>query len=404
MAPLDSRTRATAGPPNTDAPRHLPRVLGISLDQALADPASALLGDTRHHATGLSRAVSEIHFVVYTPTPRPPFKLAQNVWVYPTASSLKPLFLRDALRLGSELCQKREIEVVYTQDLYATGLVGSWLKKRFGIGLCCLIAGDMIGNTEWLRESPLHRLWDRVARRLIHRCDAIRVASSTEIEKLVRLGVPRERIWKLGWFIDLERFAEADGASVRDQLLRETGGSALVVSVGRLVQQKDYPTLLRAMRLVVDTLPCAILGIVGDGPERSALEALVNELELQDHVRFVGAVAHSEIPRFFAAADVFALSSVYEGNARVLAEAAAAGKPIVATETSGTRDSVLDGESGYVLQQKDATMFAQRLVELLSDPSKRTGMGRQGQQHAFREFGDQTLLRGFRAMFASLQR
>lgn len=377
------------------------RLLCISLDQSLLARGAQTLGDSRYHATRFAQAASECHMVVYSPEPGESFQAADNLWIHPTGSRNKPAFLPDALRIGRRICKEREIEVVYTQDLYSTGLVGYRLKQEFGVGLCCLIAGDMIGNPVWIRESLLNRVWNRVGKFLLKRADAIRVASSTEVAKLRRYGVPEERIWNLGWFLDLGRFLEADGTAVRERLLAGSGRSELLLSVGRLAPQKDFPTMLRAMRHIAIQRPDALLAIVGDGPDRPELESLAQRLGLMDRVSFLGAVPADEIPSYFAAADVFVLSSVFEGNARVLAEASAAGLPIVATETSGTRDTVLDGESGFIVEQGDDEAFAERAADLLSDPARAEAMGLRGRAHVLELFGEARLLQGFAAMFDS---
>lgn len=376
-------------------------MLCISLDRALVASEAQKLGDSRYHAIRIARATSEFHTIVYSPEPHEPFRLGENVTVYPTGSRVKAAFPADALRLAWRIHREAPVDVIYTQDLYSTGLVGALLKRRLGAGLCALIAGDMIGNQSWIRESWLNRIWNRVGRWVIGRCDAIRVASTSEQQKLVALGVPPERIWKLGWFLDLERFVRADGSALRARLLEGGRFDEVILSVGRLVPQKDFGTLLRVHQRVARKRPGAVLVIAGGGPDQEVLRRLAAELGIADRVRFLGAVSAAEIPAHYAASDLFALSSVYEGNARVLAEASAAGLPIVATETSGTRDSVLDGDTGFVIPQGDVDQMADRVLELLSDRTRAQAMGSRGRVHAYDLFGDAALLRGFTAMFCA---
>ena len=94
--------------------------------------------------------------------------------------------------------------------------------------------------------------------------------------------------------------------------------------VGRLDKQKDLPTLLRGAALVRRERPDVRFALAGGGPERRAAERLAADLELGDGLLLLGPIPHEQVPALYAASDVVALPSRYEGNARVLAEAAAA--------------------------------------------------------------------------------
>ena len=320
--------------------------------------------------------------------------MAENFWTYPVPSRNRLVFIPAAVRVGSELCRNHVIDVISTQDPFAAGLVGYMLKRRFGIPLSLQFAGDMVDNPYWLRERRIYPLMNVVAHWLIRRADTFRVVSTKEKQKLMSMGVSGERIWNLGWITDFGRFIQADGAAIRARFL--CGGvSKLVLFAGRLVPQKDLPNLLQAAALVLRRHPDVLFLLVGSGQEELKARRLAEELGIAEGVKFVGAVPYEQMPAYFAACDVFVLPSVYEGNARVLAEAAAAGKPVVATDVSGTRDTVIDGETGYIVPVGRPEALAQGMIRLLDDPARAAEMGHRAREHILALYDEQRLLAGF---------
>ena len=137
----------------------------------------------------------------------------------------------------------------------------------------------------------------------------------------------------------------------------------IVLSVGRLVRAKDYPTLLRAFRRVRERLDCRLV-ILGDGRQRKRLEGLVRSLDLTETVDLPG-FAPNPFP-YMARADLFVLSSRFEGFANVLAEALAVGTPCVATDCkSGPREILASGKYGRLVPTSDAHALADAILETI---------------------------------------
>ena len=147
---------------------------------------------------------------------------------------------------------------------------------------------------------------------------------------------------------------------------------------------KDQRTLLRAVRLVVDEVPDFTLDIVGDGPDRPALEALCDELHLRSNVNFLG--YRHDIHERLQQAGLFMLSSMTEGISISLLEAMAAGLPIVATSVGGNPDVVVDGETGLLVPSQSPLAMAQATLELLRHPERATLMGLAGRRRVEQEF------------------
>lgn len=175
----------------------------------------------------------------------------------------------------------------------------------------------------------------------------------------------------------------AAGLSVREQygLLDRP----VIVCVSRLMPRKGQDTLIRALGSIHRRQPDAALLVVGGGPYRKKLTTLVSELGLEKHVVLTGTVPWAELPAHYAAGDVFAMPCRtrnrgldVEGLGIVYLEASATGLPVVAGDSGGAPDAVLDGVTGRVVPGRDVDAVAEVLTQLLGDASLRRAMGDAG--------------------------
>ncbi len=161
----------------------------------------------------------------------------------------------------------------------------------------------------------------------------------------------------------------------------------VVVCVSRLVPRKGQDTLIQAMPQILREFPDAVLLVVGGGPYRGDLERLAARTGVAEAVRFTGAVPWSELPAHFGAGDVFAMPCRtrrggldVEGLGIVYLEASATGLPVVAGDSGGAPDAVLDGETGFVVPGGSPEQAADRVLALLRDPELRRNMGERGRR------------------------
>ncbi|MCT2593321.1 glycosyltransferase family 4 protein [Streptomyces sp. N2-109] len=173
------------------------------------------------------------------------------------------------------------------------------------------------------------------------------------------------------------------GALVRERL--GLSDRPVVVCVSRLVRRKGQDTLIAAMPRVLAAVPDAVLLIVGDGPYRTDLVKLAAATGVSASVRFTGAVPWEELAAHHGAGDVFAMPCRtrrggldVEGLGIVYLEASASGLPVVAGDSGGAPDAVLDGETGWVVPGGAPEHAADRIVTLLRDPELRARMGARG--------------------------
>jgi glycosyltransferase involved in cell wall biosynthesis len=158
-----------------------------------------------------------------------------------------------------------------------------------------------------------------------------------------------------------------------------------VVHVGRLIDEKRVDVLLEAIAALGDRLPTLRCALIGDGPERAALEALAARLGLADRVRFLGRVEGSRVYGLMKAAKVLVMASAREGFGITVAEAQACGTvPVVARGPMSAAAALIEDGVDGVLCDPDPTSMAEALAGLLADPARLAAMSRAARRTAQR--------------------
>ena len=158
----------------------------------------------------------------------------------------------------------------------------------------------------------------------------------------------------------------------------------VLIHIGRFSPQKNHHLLIEAFNKAIKECSDLKLLLVGDGELRSGIEKLVKKKGLDQDIRFLG--LHQDIPELLAASDIFILSSDWEGFGLVIAEAMAAGKPVIATAVGGVSELVEDGKTGLLVPPQNASALSQAIIQLADSPSLRKSMGREGQKIARERF------------------
>ncbi|HEY0335651.1 MAG TPA: glycosyltransferase [Stenotrophomonas sp.] len=170
----------------------------------------------------------------------------------------------------------------------------------------------------------------------------------------------------------------------------------VVLSVGRLSREKDFALLIRAFSQLPPSLEACRLAIIGEGPERGALQALIDELGLATRVRLLGQQANPFA--FMRRATVFALTSRFEGFGNVLVEAMACGLPVISTDCPvGPREILCDGRFGTLVPLADVQALASALGAAVQDPRPADGATARAL-----EFGAEHSVRQYLALFTRL--
>jgi glycogen(starch) synthase len=367
------------------------RVLMVSLSDAILTGQGG--GDVRDRHLAYARRIGHLHMIVYSPRAHDleAAELSERLTVYPTRSRSPLTFVGDAVRIGTGICRAeaaagRGIDVITTQDPFSTGLAGWLLHRRCDAPLDVQSHASFFDNRYWIRERPLrHGAFNVLGKWIARRADTLRVVNTDERDRSIRAGVEPYRIEVINTPVNVDRFlAPIDPAEIAAlrRALDLPVGAPVILWVGRPVWFKRLPTLLDAFSRVHAEHPAARLLLVGDFSNAQDIPARVHELGLSDAVIFTGRVDHADLPVYYALADVYALSSVYEGLPKVLVEAAASATPVVSTAMAGGVDAVVDGETGLLAEIENPADFAAKLSALLSDPERARAMGRRARERA----------------------
>jgi phosphatidyl-myo-inositol dimannoside synthase len=187
--------------------------------------------------------------------------------------------------------------------------------------------------------------------------------------------------------VDTDRFVPDEVARAELRARYRLGERPVVVCLSRLVPRKGQDMLIRALPSIRQRVRGAALVIVGGGPYRTTLRRLAHSFGVAEHVVFTDGVPGDELPGHHAMADVFAMpcrtrggGMDVEGLGIVYLEASAAGVPVVAGRSGGAPETVLDGETGLVVDGRDVGAIASSVSDLLADPDRAARMGATGRR------------------------
>jgi len=254
------------------------------------------------------------------------------------------LMFLGAVRLARRLKREMQFDCIDAHFVYPDGFVAMLLGKMLNVPVIVSARGTDINLYPSFRLiRPMIR-WT-----LRHAAGAIAVSTSL-LDVMLNLGLPRERGCVIGNGIDTERFRPVPPSEARAHLrLPETG--PVIVSVGALVPRKGCQFLIPALAEIAPRFPGLRLYILGEGDYRSKLEALIRECKVQDRVSLMGSVPNEELRFWFSAAHVSCLVSSREGWPNVLQESLACGTPVLATRVWGAPEIVVSPELGLLVDQ-----------------------------------------------------
>ena len=268
------------------------------------------------------------------------------------------------LALGARAAVQRLLDEGFDFDLidahyyYPDGVAAALLSRWFGRPFVVTARGtDLNLIPAYAAPAAMIRWAARRASASIGVCAAL-------MEPLRRWHIDESRLHVLRNGVDLERFAPLPQAQSRQELGIE--GVPVLLSVGHLIERKGHHLAIEALAALRVSHARATLLIVGEGPERDALQDLAQRLGLAKHVRLVGAVPNATLARWYSAADALLLASSREGWANVLLEAMACGTPVVATSIWGTPEVVRPESGGVLVQERTGAGLAMGLRALLA--------------------------------------
>lgn len=298
-------------------------------------------------------------------------------------------FIRAGRRALREECRAFQPDLLHVH-WWVPGGFSFWPGNAAG---CPVVLTSHGTDLFLLDRFPIARA---VAGPIFRSAAQVTVISNPLVERVRKLGVPADRITVLPMPVSAERFAPP---------LHNVRDTGRLLFVGRLIERKGAEYAVRAVAALRKQGRAVRLTIIGDGPERTRLTALIEELGLRESVDLAGALPHDDIAEHYRTASMLLMPAVtdwkgeQEGFGMVLVEAMASDLPVVATRSGGIPDVVTEGETGLLVPERDAAALAAAAARLLDDPAFAVRLAEAAHVDLDRRFSPAGLAAGFDAVY-----
>lgn len=260
------------------------------------------------------------------------------------------------------------------------GLLSAGMKRAGVVRTVALTHGHEVW---WARVFPFNLLLRRIGS-TVDVLTYLGEFTRNAISKGLTVKAQRSMV-KIAPGIDIKHFIPTDAAALRQSL--GLTDKKVIVSVGRLVHRKGQDRLIEAMPKILKSIPSAHLLLVGEGPYRKHLQKLVIEHKLERSITFIGRIQYNDLPTYICAGDIFAMPSrsrlmglEVEGLGIVYLEASACGLPVLAGNSGGAPDAVVQNTTGLIVDGTDNKQIATAAIELLNNVESSQKMGMAGRQ------------------------
>jgi len=282
------------------------------------------------------------------------------------------LLYASSVRVLRRLRAERNFDLIDAHYFYPDGVAAIMLGSALGKPVVITARGT---DVNLIPTYPLPR---RMIRAAAQRAAHVIAVSQALKDAVIALGIPSKRVTVLRNGVDLRLFHPGGREEARSRL----GFSGLtLISVGHLIDRKSHDLVVGAMPHLREYS----LVIVGEGPDRPALERQIAECGLSDRVRLIGAVPHDHLQEYYAGADALVLASSREGWPNVLLEAMACGTPVIASNIWGNPEVVAAPEAGRLMAERTAAGIADAVRRLFSSLPDRGATRRYAERFSWDE-------------------
>lgn len=334
-------------------------------------------------ARGLHEAGHET-VLMTGPSPGPEGELLRNcgridfrVEICPTlCREIDPLRDWRSYRALVKFFKAEKFDVVHTHASKA-GIIGRYAARAAGVPL-------VVHTVHGLPFSRIYPAWKnavyiKLERMAAKRCDRIFAVAQDMIDQCLANRIGRPEMFKVVYSgMELEPFLTAEPDPELRRSLGIPDGAKVVGTLARLFPMKGYVELWKSIPEIVKRVPNVHFLLIGNGILREKLEAEAVERGFRDHLSFAGLVPPAQVPRHLALTDVLVHFSMREGLPRAAVQALAMRKPVVAFDIDGTREVVLNGKTGCLLQPGGDMPGVEEISELLLNDAKRREFGEAG--------------------------
>ena len=302
----------------------------------------------------------------------------------------KSSILLPTFRVGRavrKIARERSINTVFFGAAAPLGLLSHGLRK---VGINRIVALTHGHEVWWAKVWPFSMAIHRIGNGVDH---------LTYLGEFTRRNIARSlskkaesAMVKIAPGIDTDHFLpRADAAALRNEL--GLANKKVIVSVGRLVHRKGQDILIEALPEIRKSEPSAHILFVGEGPYKNYLQKRAEQLQITDHITFIGRINYSDLPRYICVGDIFAMPSrsrlaglEVEGLGIVYLEASSCGLAVIGGQSGGAPDAVIEGETGFAVDGRSPSAVAAAAITLLSQPELAARMGSRGREWIIAEW------------------
>ncbi len=377
---------------------HYPTINGVAtfsrnLAKGLANHGHEVLVIAPSQNGKKSKEVDGNHVIVRTVSV--PFPFYQNYRI-----SLNPI------REVKKIIDDFDPDIIHIQMLMGIGQATMKIGNKYGIPIVSTnhaIPENLMDNLRLLApvSRPINYILKSYGARFHSKADYVTLPTQSAIDMLNasdKIIVPMEAVSN---GIDLGRFTTSKAGAEIYKKYSIPKNAPIVSYIGRLDTEKHLFVLFKAFAQVKEAVPKTHLVIVGDGNDRPVLTAMARELGFSDSVTFTGRVSDEELVELHKVGTVYCMPSPAELQSIATLEAMASGQPIVAVDAGALKELCQNERNGYLCERDDVDAIAQGLIAIVSDPEKRTKMGKESSAIALTHDLETTLNR-FEAIYSSL--
>ena len=341
-------------------------VLSISFDRGIFNESS----EPQNRVISQGKKFKEIHVIVFSKfgSNLKPQKLAENIWIYPTNSLSRFLHIHRAKSLGRKILKGNSGSwIVTAQDPFESGLSALEISKEFSIPFYVQVHTDFL--SPWFSKgSFFNKLRLAISRDVLSEADGIRVVSKRVRDSIIDSDI------KIKCAIDiLPVYVESnylEGNLKSDFLSKKYPDfKFIILTVSRLSKEKDIETAIKVLANVSGKYFHAGLVVVGNGREESRLKRVASNLGVADRVIFEGEVKHVDLWKYYASANIFLQTSLFEGFGRSLVEATLLKCPFLSTDVGIASDLVCGDVSVCKVRDEECLSFG--IMRFINDGNLR---------------------------------
>lgn len=303
--------------------------------------------------------------------------LSSTEWGVKSSSGFK-FYWRTFWQLR-KLIKDNKVQAIHCGRCIPEGMMGLLLSKFMRIPYICYVHGEDVEAASTSRELSF------IVKNVLKHAEFLICNSQNTAGLLSQWRVDESKIQILNPGVDSTKFVPTErNYNIKQQL--GWGNRPTILTVGRLQKRKGQDMLIKALPNIKKSIPNILYAVIGGGDEKGLLEELVNSLSLQENVLFMSEIDDDTMLKCYQQCDLFILpnrtvNQDIEGFGMVLVEAQSCGKTVIAGDSGGTKETMIEEKTGFIIDCTNPEPIAEKLIELLKQPEKLDAYGKLGREH-----------------------